>query len=918
MTKFIFIIAILPIQLFCKVVPDSLLTIDLQHKNITKLPSNLNYGTLSSLHIGYNPIKSLPVELVSAKNLRTLSVNFDRQFNIETSIGIIKQLKLESLSINNSNLMYLPLEIGDIKGLKSLSLSNNFIKEIPEYVFVNSNFINLNLSGNFIQKIPKEIITQINLKSIDISKNPCINDPISYSNLYVLNKLTQLDVRGAMELPQNIWNLKSLEKLDISEGTFLKLNLPLDANKNNLIQFTAEDCDLLDFGTLLPLLLSSSIKEITLGGKSFEGFSNASLSNNLEILILNGENLNHFSFSGNFPKLQELILNFKTINCQTELLTNLTKFSDIKTINLNNCNLTHLTTQFSNLKKLENLYLVGNKLNSITELFKLKNLKTLDVSLCGLKSEDIEKLKKELPTTNVICNLTTNKLPLPNAVVKTENFTISPSEPQSILTENGTIITIPKNSLVYGNGKLVKDPVTINFTPYYSLADIATSGINMNYQNGEINAPFTSAGMFNINAKANGENVELKKGAEIKIAFKSNDQEQSYNYYAYDSLNQKWTAIGKDTITKVKIAKQEDTTKINNNATVGTKMPLMPQPKMYFVYHKISLNWDLDDKKKLSGEFSISTNRSSSKIENDTTKNDNYYSELKYLTKLGWKIDAEKSSAIINAFFKDNRLFSTTSEKRILKLKPRYYESSTRIANNVEFDLIVDKEHDNFIFKFYNETDTVCFNAYPKVQNRNTDRAQKSIKKMFFNYDAAAKDRKVLTAYRKGKFLAAYQKFKLSMSIARAEALLNQESQIAKLLNEKVNTNSFDVTRILSLQGFGIYNCDRPIFVENPLVFTPNFYNEKGKKLQKSNFKVIDAKENIVVSYYDIQKIKVSKNSSITFIYTGYNGSKTTIFVGKLNTFELSAKNGIIDLQLSPIDSNLSLGDLNAYITSTY
>ena len=133
-----------------------------------------------------------------------------------------------------------------------------------------------------------------------------------------------------------------------------------------------------------------------------------------------------------------------------------------------------------------------------------------------------------------------------------------------------------------------------------------------------------------------------------------------------------------------------------------------------------------------------------------------------------------------------------------------------------------------------------------------------------------------------------------------------------------MNTNSYDVTRLLSMQGFGIYNCDRPIIVENALAFTPNFLNENGKKLSKDRFQVIDPKENIVVSYYSIQKIKVSKNSIITFIYTKSNGNSSSVYVGKLNTFDIASKNGEIDVQLSAIDNNLTHADLNAYITSTY
>lgn len=908
-------ILILPLQLFCIIEPDSLKTLDLQHQNLIKLPEGFNYFSVQKLHIGYNPIRTLPVELLNAANLKSLSINYNSFFNLEASTSILKQLKIESLSLNGSNILYLPLEFGEIKTLKYLSVSNNKIEEIPEYFFLHSDLYFLNVSGNKISQLPPEIKFQKNLKTLDLSKNPCINQPQTYQRLQNLN-ITELAIKGALQIPIGVWNLKTLENIDISEGTFSKVDFPLEVTKNNLKIFNASDCDNLDFATLAPILSSSTLKEIIIGGAKFSGFTNSSISSSVIRLELSGTSLDHFTFSNSLLNLQELVLNFNVINCQSELLNTLSKSDGLKSLNLSNCNLTLLPSQISRMKNLQNLNLSGNKLTSINSILSLKQLASLDVSRCELSKDEIEKLKKALPNTDIICEVAYEKLPLPNAVVTPELFSVSPADPQTIITKNGTSISIPKNSLVFENGKPVKENVVINYTSFYSLADIATSGINMNYNTAETNAPFSSAGMFKLTATASGEKVELKKGAKIDIAFKSNDPEQSYNYYSYDTIKRTWKDIGKDTITRVKKTTPIDT--INTaNAFVNIQTVRIPQPPMFYRNNAITIKWEINKHKNITGKFSLQTPYKSEKIANDTTKNENFFNELKLINNYRWVIDKEKGASYANDFVKENKLFTSKNEQRRFNRRPRYSIYKTRTDKEIEFDLIPDKENDNFILQFYNNVDTVSYHAFPVVQNRNPDRAQKSIKKMYFAYKDKAKRRKDASKYRHEKFLASYKKFKINMSNYRGILTQNSQLNITNLLNSKVSTDSYGVTRLLQLQGFGVYNCDRPVFVEDPLVFTPDFYNSKGKKMSNVSFQVIDPKENIVVSYYGSQKIKVSKNSILTFLHTEYMPkTAASVFVGKLQTFDSVGKGGKLEVHLSEIPPSLSIGELNEYINS--
>lgn len=894
-------------SLVSKNVPDSLISVDLQHKNLKAFPQNVSYTKLKSLAIGYNPISQLPSELLLAKQLDHLSINFDPQFDPISGMAIIRQLKLSSLEINNSALMYLPLELGDMKTLKHVSLANNFIKEVPEYIFMRGQFLSLNLEGNMITELPKQITTQNELNALNLSRNPCINTPVTYGYLSKLESLNKLEIRGVSALPDIIWNLKRIQYLDISEGSFDQIKLPTNFSGPEIKTLIAENCNTLNSEGFQTLIAIPSLTNIRIGGDNFHGFNNASLGALIKDLSLSGNSLDHFSFKQPLNELSSLVLNFNTINCANELVASLAKTKTIKALNLNHCGITFLPAQLSQLTQLESLNLSGNAIKNINELFSLKQLKELNVSDCELTKEQLEKLKKELPDTEITCQISYEKPALPNVQPKSESFTVLPSDPKTITTNNGTQIFIPKNSLVYDNGKPVKDPVNINFTSYYSLTDIAVSGINMNYQTGGQNTTFSSAGMFNISASANNQPVQLKKGSEMKIAFKSNDASQSYNYYVYDSIKRTWTETGKDTIRKIKV-KAEETTAIADSV-VNPARTKMPQPPAYYSCNNITISWDIDYKKRLTGFFTISTPNPNHKDALDTAKNVTYFTEIKELSRISWKLDLVKSSEAIKKFMKNNDLFTHTIEDRPLNLKPRYHYSTTKSEKNVDMQLVADKENDNFIFRFYDGTDTVEIAAYPVYQTKNTDREQQSIKKMFFKYKTLEAQRKSVTKYRRDKFQVAYNQFREQMSVYRTEFNNRQNKNLDQLLNTAVKDNTYEVTRVLTLQGFNIYNCDRPVNIENPLVFAPQLVDEKGHKLAGSGYQLIDPKENIAVYYFNDKKVKASRNSILTFLYMD-RGNK--VYVGKLSTFNLDKSKP--EVAMTALAPEITVGELSSYI----
>jgi hypothetical protein len=108
-----------------------------------------------------------------------------------------------------------------------------------------------------------------------------------------------------------------------------------------------------------------------------------------------------------------------------------------------------------------------------------------------------------------------------------------------VTTKNGTKIHIPKNAFVNANGSEVTDNITIKYRDFYNPVDFFISGIPMDYDSAGTNYTFTSAGMFEIDAKAGDEQLYLKTGKAIDIDMVSNIEEP-YNFYYYDSTKNQW------------------------------------------------------------------------------------------------------------------------------------------------------------------------------------------------------------------------------------------------------------------------------------------------------------------------------------------------------------------------------------------
>ena len=105
---------------------------------------------------------------------------------------------------------------------------------------------------------------------------------------------------------------------------------------------------------------------------------------------------------------------------------------------------------------------------------------------------------------------------------------------------SGTIITIPANALMYADGSDAKGIITIKYREYRDQADIAISNIPMTYKQVDEEYNFNSAGMLEVRAYQNGQEVFMKPEHHIHLQFELTDTIPDLNFYALNDTTQQW------------------------------------------------------------------------------------------------------------------------------------------------------------------------------------------------------------------------------------------------------------------------------------------------------------------------------------------------------------------------------------------
>jgi len=134
--------------------------------------------------------------------------------------------------------------------------------------------------------------------------------------------------------------------------------------------------------------------------------------------------------------------------------------------------------------------------------------------------------------------------PFKNLSTEKTSYRFNPEEKQTLKISTGTVINIPAHAFVDQSGKIVKSQVTIHYEEYHSPADIILSGIRMTYFDGNEIQNFESAGMFQINAESEGQQLDLAQGKNIEVNMASSRDDNDFKNWFLNQETGNWEDLG--------------------------------------------------------------------------------------------------------------------------------------------------------------------------------------------------------------------------------------------------------------------------------------------------------------------------------------------------------------------------------------
>lgn len=157
-----------------------------------------------------------------------------------------------------------------------------------------------------------------------------------------------------------------------------------------------------------------------------------------------------------------------------------------------------------------------------------------------------------------------DKIAIGGFTIKEKLYTIDTSNPQEVVYESGTRITIPENAFEDKNGNPIIGDVQLSYIEYRDPVDFILGNIPMDIKQDGESLHFNSGGMFKIKASKNEEEVFLKKDKLIDIDFPLVENLPDMNFYEFDEEKNVW------------IKKVENIT-VNENQLVNLDLFLVEQ-----------------------------------------------------------------------------------------------------------------------------------------------------------------------------------------------------------------------------------------------------------------------------------------------------------------------------------------------------
>jgi hypothetical protein len=452
--------------------------------------------------------------------------------------------------------------------------------------------------------------------------------------------------------------------------------------------------------------------------------------------------------------------------------------------------------------------------------------------------------------------------PLKEVQIPFESYAVDAKVGDTLVYPSGTVIVFPQNAFTDANGNLVEGQIEVKYREFKDAVDFYLSGIPMNYTppGSDKEAIFESAGMCEMVAYRGSELLRVNQDAKPELLMSSTDDDSDYNVYYLDTISKKWIEKGKDEIIDLnEFEKVEEVILTENVAFLPPLSETLPMleprranpdmPKfeieidpsalpelrvyngMFFELHESEKKYNPDDANEDYENLKIERGQYAGTYEVSFSR---IGKEVSYLTRP--VLEGEDYDEALKVFKEKQKEFELAQDRRIKEEKQK--EKEAILAQRK-----IEKEREEVQIRAEREAQAdaraeLKAESDQKKEQLKWDRQQEEINRVRARNDA--RERKAALVAQQRQMLAA-QPFVRTVSTGLAFSA--------------GRSSGSTIVRSFSLDGFGIWNCDRPMYLaeRGGVYVNARFMDEGGNSVKLNQISSAYLDFNMVAYFNNIQ-----------------------------------------------------------------
>ncbi len=434
-----------------------------------------------------------------------------------------------------------------------------------------------------------------------------------------------------------------------------------------------------------------------------------------------------------------------------------------------------------------------------------------------------------------------------------------------IITSNyHSVISIPPNAFVDKDGKTFSGNVSVQYREFYNYVDFFLSGIPMNYDSGNADLQLESAGMFELTAFNGDETLFVNQSNKITVMMASLKNTPDYNLYYFDKQQNKWIYKGNSAVTLddqgaqkfLNSPGQEDSVEKIFTYTPPTycmRMSCMmePAPKRKFLRFKRPATENF--------RFHLIGLQKS-------------IPELNSLSRYTWDYTGSDARAVYRTLFGKNNNIQLLS-------------CGLNDINIVHIDA-----DDTYTFTLRDDGDNLNINFRPRLSSGS---ARKKFASRFEAY-------KEFRDQRRKKEAEAYRKF--------SDDTTKYFAENPHFVKRNQSMESYAM-RQFAIDGFGIWNCDRPMKIPNATIVKAYFVDQDDNRINPVQVYLADKAFNTVYNYdsQSLNKFKFNPDAS-NLVWAIFPGEVCVVIKTKEFREKYSKSKWVCKFQV-PLNKNAVLSE---------